>query len=91
MAEVIDMAYIMAYEIKDVQVFKNRVKEEIEIFKDKATLALRTKDFSTRLELEEFLGKVIDTTGIPRVAVHDIKGMVILDEKSAIDTVNLPR
>lgn len=91
MAELVDKVYIMAYEMKDVQVFKRRVKEEIEIFKDKAVLALRTKDFSTRLELEEFLGKIIDATGISRVAVHDIKGMVELDEKSAMDTVDLPR
>lgn len=91
MAEVVDKVYIMAYEMKDAEVFTRRVKEEVEIFKDKTVLAVRTKDFSTRLELEEFLGKVIDATGISRVAVHDIKGMVELDEKSTMDTVDLLR
>lgn len=91
MVEVVNKAYIMAYEMKDTEVFKRRVKEEVEIFKDKTVLTVRTKDFSTRLELEEFLDNVIKATGISRVAVHDIKGLVELDKKSVMDTVDLPR
>ncbi|MBI5142430.1 MAG: hypothetical protein HZA20_09630 [Nitrospirae bacterium] len=90
-ASLADRIYVMAYEITDIEKLKRKVREEIDAFGPKTVIAIRTKDFANRLEMEEFIGKVIDATGVSRVAVHDMQGLIELDEKSMNEALPLQR
>ncbi|MBI5055131.1 MAG: hypothetical protein HZB61_00745 [Nitrospirae bacterium] len=66
-----DRVYVMAYEIKDIDKLKNGLQEAMEVDKGKIVLALRPKDFTNELEMEEFIEKVMGTTGLGSFAFHD--------------------
>lgn len=91
MAPLADRIYVMAYEMTDIEKLKRKVREEIDAFGPKTVIAVRTKDFATRLTMEEFIGRVIDATGVSRIAVHDVHGMIELDEKSMNEALPLQR
>lgn len=76
-----DRVFVMAYEIRDMAIMKKRVREELEAGKEKVVIAIRTKDFAGRLELEDFAGKIVDRLGIEAIAIHDLQGMLELDER----------
>ncbi len=70
--------YLMAYENIDEDYIKRKIEEEINLDSNKVVLALRTKDFETRLKMDEHFLKL----KIKNVAYHDIEGLIELDKKS---------
>ncbi|HEY1040834.1 MAG TPA: hypothetical protein VGF30_15570, partial [Bacteroidia bacterium] len=72
-----DKVYLMAYENVDVDFIKKKIVEEIKLGGDKVVLALRTKDFEDRLQMNEHYKKI----GIKHTAYHDYEGLIELDKK----------
>jgi hypothetical protein len=73
---VCDKVYLMAYENTGVDFINKKIVEEIAINKDKIVLALRTKDFENRQQMNEHFKKV----GIRHAAWHDYEGLLELDK-----------
>lgn len=83
-----DRVFVMAYGTKDMAVLKRRLDEELKAGMDKVTIALRPLDFDSRAEFERFLKNVIAELGVERVAVHDIKGLLRIDEININQNLN---
>jgi hypothetical protein len=73
---VCDQVYLMAYENVKVEVITKKIAEEIALNKDKVVLALRTKDFESRQQMNEHFKKI----GIRHTAYHDYEGLLELDK-----------
>ncbi|HYC87249.1 MAG TPA: hypothetical protein VEB86_18585 [Chryseosolibacter sp.] len=67
----IDLIYLMAYGRKDVEYITRKITEEVSEFHNKVVLALSVKDFGSISEMENFMAKLTEATGISRFAVHD--------------------
>jgi len=67
----------MAYENVGVDFINKKTVEEIKLGGDKVVLALRTKDFENRLQMNEHFRKF----GIRHTAYHDYEGLIELDKK----------
>jgi|GEM_PF-6331950 len=91
MAPLADRICVMAYEMTDIEKLTRKVRQEIDAFGPKTVIAVRTKDFPTRLAMEEFIDKIVEATGVSRIAVHDIQGLIDLDEKSIKEAHPLQR
>lgn len=74
---VCDKVYLMAYENVKVDFIQKKIAEELSLNKEKVVLALRTKDFETRAEMNEHFMKI----GIKNQAYHDYEGLLELDKK----------
>ena len=70
--------YLMAYENVDIDFILRKTIEEKTVFKTKCVLALRTKDFKTRTEMEECFKKL----GFEKTAYHDLDDLIKLDDNS---------
>lgn len=72
-----DKVYLMAYENVAVDFINKKTAEEIKLGGDKVVLALRTKDFENRLQMNEHFKKFT----IKHTAYHDYEGLIELDKK----------
>lgn len=72
----LDRIYLMAYEHPDAQYIIRKTKEEVTLFKSKATIALRTKDFSSMGEMETMMDKLAIEGGFGYFAIHDYSGLL---------------
>lgn len=74
----LDRIYLMAYEHPDAEYIIRKTKEEVSLFQSKATIALRTKDFSSVEEMELMMDKLGVEGGFGFFAIHDYSGLVNL-------------
>jgi hypothetical protein len=70
--------YLMAYENVDVDFIERKASEEKQILNDKCVLALRTKDFGNRTEMEAAFKKI----GFKNIAYHDLDDLMHFDNES---------
>lgn len=70
--------YLMAYENVNPDFIAKKVAEEKNIFNDKIVIALRTKDFKNRVEMNE----CIKLTGFSKSAFHDLDDLIRFDNNS---------
>lgn len=73
-----DEVYLMAYEHTDADFILKKTEEEKRILKDKCVLALRTKDFKNRTDMDLFFKK----TGFEKTAYHDLDDLIKFDYTS---------
>jgi len=50
--------------------------------KVKLAVAVRTKDFQNRIQIEKYLIDLYHRTGIEQIAIHDIETLISMDEKN---------
>ena len=81
---VCNKVYLMAYENIDPDFIARKCEEEMKRGKSKIVLALRTKDFENRAQMEEHFKKL----GIKNIAYHDYETLLELDKKAV--NVNEP-
>ena len=79
---IVDEFILMCYERPEVEFIVAQISEEVALNQDKVTLALRTDDFADRIELEDFVKKLIDATGIDRIVIHDLGSLISLDQET---------
>ncbi len=70
--------YLMAYENVDVDFISKKSAEEKAILKTKCVLALRTKDFDNRTEMDQLFKKL----GFVKTAYHDLDDLIKFDNTS---------
>jgi RNAse (barnase) inhibitor barstar len=70
--------YLMAYENVDVDFILRKTAEEKIILKNKCVLALRTKDFKNRTEMDELFKKL----NFDKTAYHDLDDLIKFDKTS---------
>ena len=78
-----DKVYLMAYENVTVEHIVKKTAEEMALGKDKVVLALRTKDFENREQMDAHFTKL----GFTKICYHDFDYLREFDNKSinAID------
>ena len=70
--------YLMAYENVDVEFILRKTAEEKKILNSKCVLALRTKDFKTRTEMDSHFKAL----GFDKTAYHDLDDLIKFDNTS---------
>lgn len=70
--------YLMAYENVDVDFIIKKSAEEKTILKTKCVLALRTKDFDNRTDMDQLFKKL----GFEKTAYHDLDDLIKFDNTS---------
>ena len=77
-----DRVYLMAYEHKDVDYIERKTNDAFLLGPEKTVLSIRCKDFNDRYELELFCQTLDKRFNNPRIALHDMKTMMQLEEKT---------
>ena len=77
---IVDQVYFMCYENIDVSYIERKLNSYIEQ-KDKFTVAIRTEDFTDRNEMEEYIQILINKLGLSKIAYHDLKRVLSMDEE----------
>ncbi|MEO9531378.1 MAG: hypothetical protein ABJG68_13835 [Crocinitomicaceae bacterium] len=77
-----DEIYFMCYENTKTSYIVNKVKPFIDNGKDKLILALRTEDFTNRIEMEEKIKELKTQTSLNAFAYHDLRRMVSFDRQN---------
>jgi hypothetical protein len=72
----------MAYETTDIEKISRRSSEEIVHSLTKTVYAVSASDFPDRLAMEYYIQQLLLSTQTSSVAVHDLRRMVELDEKT---------
>lgn len=72
-----DLVYLMAYENTKPDFIQNKISEELKAGRDKTVLALRTKDFETRDQMDDLFKKL----NFKKCAYHDISTMIKMDKE----------
>jgi hypothetical protein len=70
--------YLMAYENVSADFIIKKSAEEKAILKSKCVLALRTKDFENRMEMDQLFKKL----GFEKTAYHDLDDLIKFDNTS---------
>ena len=73
-----DNVYLMAYENVSVDFITKKSVEEKSILKTKCVLALRTKDFENRTDMDQLFKKL----GFEKTAYHDLDDLIKFDNTS---------
>ncbi|MDO9511555.1 MAG: hypothetical protein Q7J34_07335 [Bacteroidales bacterium] len=77
-----DKVFLMAYETTDIEKISRRSSEEIVHSLTKTVYAVSASDFPDRLAMEYYIQQLLLSTQTSSVAVHDLRRMVELDEKT---------
>ena len=83
-----DRVYLMAYEHKDVDYIERKTNDAFWAWKDGFVHPF--KDFNDRYELELFCQTLDKRFNNPRIALHDMKTMMQLEEKNHKCQCGLP-
>lgn len=78
--ELTDEVHFMCYENVKPDYLVRKLKG-FDFYKDKISIALRTEDFKSRKEMEDFGLMMKELTGIEKVTFHDLKRLIALDNK----------
>lgn len=76
----VDQVYFMCYENIDLNYFERKLTPYNDL-KEKFTIALRTEDFKGRNEMEEYIQHLIEKLGVNKIAYHDLKRLLSMDEE----------
>ncbi|GET33888.1 hypothetical protein PbJCM13498_27510 [Prolixibacter bellariivorans] len=79
-----DQVFLMAYGSNKASTIIRRISEEVAIDPQKTVLAVRPTDFVTRLQMESVIEKVLDSTGVRKVAIHDLKSLHMMDKVQSL-------
>ncbi|MBL7888045.1 MAG: hypothetical protein JNL24_00745 [Bacteroidia bacterium] len=74
--------YIMAYEHPQADFIARKVKEEMAISSQKTIVAIRSKDFKDRKQLEGVLNELSQMLNTNQFALHDFESFVLFDEQA---------
>lgn len=80
----VDQVFLMAYGSNKPSIIIRRISEEVAIDPHKTVLAVRPSDFVNRLQMESVIEKVLDSTGIRKVAIHDLKALHLMDKVQSL-------
>ncbi|GET28245.1 hypothetical protein SD074_04470 [Prolixibacter sp. SD074] len=79
-----DQVFLMAYGSNKPSTIIRRISGEVAIDPQKTVLAVSPTDFVTRLQMESVIEKVLDSTGIRKVAIHDLKSLHMMDKVQSL-------
>lgn len=79
--ELCDQVYFMAYENIKPEYVEKKLSPYYK-YKNKMVIAIRTKDFGSRIAMEKYLIDFYHRSGIDRFALHDAGGLIEMDEKT---------
>jgi len=79
-----DQVFLMAYGSNKPSTIIRRISEEVAIDPKKTVLAVRPSDFVNRLQMESVIEKVLDSTGVRKVAIHDLKALHLMDKEQSL-------
>ncbi len=74
-----DRVYLMAYEHPDPDYVVRKCAEELNIDRNKTVLALRTEDFNSRAEMEQFADQLVQRLELNYIVYHDLESLIELD------------
>ncbi len=77
--ETADNVYLMCYENKNIESLAKKINESAVYGKTKTKVALRTNDFESLSDLQQFLKQLAAKTGINAYAIHDLTRMVKME------------
>ncbi|MBI3134956.1 MAG: hypothetical protein HYZ14_09825 [Bacteroidetes bacterium] len=77
-----DQVYFMCYENVKIDYLVNKLTTYTDNALEKLFVALRTEDFTSRMEMEEKVNEIEKRTGITNFAYHDLRRMIAFDRKS---------
>ncbi len=77
-----DKVFVMAYEKPDIDYIMRRIAQEIQAGRDKTVIALSPDDFADRLSLEAFISRLLGATMTTEIAIHDLRRLIQIDERS---------
>ena len=86
-----DQVFVMAYGSNKPSTIIRRISEEVAINPGKTVLAVRPTDFVTRLQMESVIEKVLDSTGVKQVAIHDLKALHLMDKVQSLGDTSVLR
>lgn len=72
--------YVMAYENRKADYVTRKLKENFDSVKDKMVLALRTEDFLSATDMNQYMKIIADKTGINKFAIHDLTRLINLPD-----------
>jgi hypothetical protein len=75
-----DRVMVTAYNITDSKVIIRNLQEEFAASRERSALVVRPGDFSSRIEMEAVLEKVMDDTGVKCIAIQDLSGLRKLEK-----------
>lgn len=78
----VDEIYFMCYENVKTEFLVNKLTTYTDDGLNKIVVALRTEDFSSRIEMEDKINEIEKLTGIRKFAYHDLRRMISFDRKS---------
>lgn len=71
--------YVMAYETKNSAAVVKKLNENFSSVSAKLTIALRTNDFNSVSEMENYIKLISEKTGINRFAIHDLSRLMKME------------
>lgn len=77
-----DKVYFMAYENTNADYIARKTEPFSREYGNKLVVASRTRDFSNRLEMEKYLVENYSKYHFAQIALHDLAGLVEMDEKN---------
>ncbi|MBK7856585.1 MAG: hypothetical protein IPJ79_18335 [Bacteroidetes bacterium] len=72
--------YVMVYENRKTDYVTRKLKENFEFVKDKVVIALRTEDFASLTDMNQYMKIIADKTGINKFAIHDLTRLIKLPD-----------
>lgn len=84
-----DQVFLMAYGSNRPSTIIRRISEETTIDPQKTVLAVRPGDFVNRLQMEAVIEKVLDSTRVRRVAIHDLKAIHLMANVQSLGDTNV--
>ncbi len=74
-----DEVVLMAYETKGPESIMRRSQEEIQIFGDKTSIALRAKDYDSKAKMREDFEQILLQLPSQKIAIHDFETYLLLN------------
>jgi hypothetical protein len=84
-----EQVYLMAYGSNKPSTIIRRISEEVAIDPQQTVLAVRPTDFVNRLQMESVIEKVLDSTGVRKVAIHDLKTLHRMEGTQSISDTSV--
>lgn len=72
--------YVMAYENRKTDYVTRKLKENFAPVKDKVVIVLRTEDFSSSTDMNQYMKIIADKTDINKFAIHDLTRLIKLPD-----------
>lgn len=80
-----DRVYFMAYENIKIDYILRKIEPYQKAFKDKIVIALRTDDFTNRIEIEKHIQNIKNQSNIRKFVIHDMESLINQDKSSLLN------